>query len=318
MPGLAPLPVLSDLPPPYGGSDADLKEIRVVVPTPRELAWIRFVAYATTKEFTAVVTQKLFDTLSNTLVVLVCDDSTSMRSQIKPESGKSTVKPVTRWDELRMLAAEVIELVTAINPHGIDVHFLNRANVFGCTSVGALQASFANPPVGNTPIVRTLDAIYNALMIDTPETQQVLFVVVTDGEPSGGGGETLFGLKRCIQKITNTGRMHVSFAECTDDEETMAFLDTWDGQIRNFDNTDDYREELRRVRIAQNDPAFKFDRADYVRKILLATYDRWYYNLDQTSVAVSNYSTPNYSTSSTSSQSNRPQEEDCCSGCCIL
>ena len=41
-----------------------------------------------------------------------------------------------------------------------------------------------------------------------------------------------------------------------------------------FDNSDDYREELARVRNVQG-PQFKFDYGDYCCKILLATFDRW-------------------------------------------
>lgn len=79
----------------------------------------------------------------------------------------------------------------------------------------------------------------------------------------------------------NKGKnVHVSFAECTDNEEDMDYLDQWDGKIPNFDNTDDYREELARVKNAQGND-FKFDYNDYVVKILLATFVRWYFNLDQ-------------------------------------
>jgi len=60
----------------------------------------------------------------------------------------------------------------------------------------------------------------------------------------------------------------------------MEYLDEWDGKIKNFDNTDDYREELAKVKrnMGQN---FKFDYSDYVAKILLATFDRWFFRLDQ-------------------------------------
>lgn len=61
----------------------------------------------------------------------------------------------------------------------------------------------------------------------------------------------------------------------------------WDGSIKNFDNTDDYREELQRVKTI-NGQSFKFDYTDYVIKILLATFVRWYYNLDQGNVTRNN------------------------------
>jgi hypothetical protein len=59
-------------------------------------------------------------------------------------------------------------------------------------------------------------------------------------------------------------------------------LDKFDGRIPNFDNTDDYREELQRVRYAQG-KNFKFDYIDYVLKIMLASFVRWYFLLDQRS-----------------------------------
>lgn len=60
----------------------------------------------------------------------------------------------------------------------------------------------------------------------------------------------------------------------------MDYLDDWDGQIKNFDNTDDYRDELKKVRQV-NGNNFKYDYYDYVIKILLATFDRWYFNVDR-------------------------------------
>jgi len=54
-------------------------------------------------------------------------------------------------------------------------------------------------------------------------------------------------------------------------------------KIPNFDNTDDYREELQKVKQIQGQD-FKFDYNDYVVKILLATFVRWYFNIDQQNV----------------------------------
>jgi hypothetical protein len=90
-------------------------------------------------------------------------------------------------------------------------------------------------------------------------------------------------LYNTLVDITRSGNVHVSFAECTDNAEDMEYLDAWDGCIKNFDNTDDYREELQRVKMVQG-MQFKFDYTDYVIKILLATFVRWYFNLDQVKV----------------------------------
>jgi len=84
-------------------------------------------------------------------------------------------------------------------------------------------------------------------------------------------------------EITRSGNVHVLFAECTDNAEDMEYIDAWGGCIKNFDNTDDYREELQRVKMVQG-MQFKFDYTDYVIKILLATFVRWYFNIDQVKV----------------------------------
>ena len=80
--------------------------------------------------------------------------------------------------------------------------------------------------------------------------RKLLIVVATDGEPSDCNqyDENHTELYNLLTTITSRGNIHVSFAECTDNEEDMEYLDEWDGKIPNFDNTDDYREELTRIK----------------------------------------------------------------------
>ena len=139
---------------------------------------------------------------------------------------------------------------------------------------------------GSTPLCTKISEIYrNKQQLIRQSGKQLLIVVITDGEPSDGSHDDL---RREIVNVTANGDCHVSFAECTDEESDMDYLDRWDGQIRNFDNTEDFRDEQRRVRQV-NGPNFKFDYSDYVVKILLATFVRWYFNLDQGAVNNSNY-----------------------------
>jgi len=223
------------------------------------------------------VPQQLHDILTNCKIVLLCDDSGSMKQAVV-EEGYDPFAPAktTRWSELKKLAAVIIEFVTAANPEGLDIHFLNRPSISGVTDITGLQQVFANLPDGSTPLITSLRKIHN-MYKNNLNDKQLLIVVITDGEPSDGSRNDLF---YCLKDITSIGNVHVSFAECTDNEEDMAYLDSWDGKIKNFDNTDDYREELRRVKRAQGS-SFKFDYTDYVIKILLATFVRWYFNLDQ-------------------------------------
>jgi len=138
-----------------------------------------------------------------------------------------------------------------------------------------LSASFASNPSGGTPLGKTISDVCR----EYAGVPQLLIVAITDGEPSGPG-ESREGLKRVITQATSGGKVHISMADCTDNAQDMEYLDEWDGRIKNFDNTDDYREELAKVKrnMGQN---FKFDYSDYVAKILLATFDRWFFQLDR-------------------------------------
>jgi len=225
-------------------------------------------------ELTPTVAKQLLEVLSTCEIVLLCDDSGSMKSEIVEDNVNSKV-PLTRWQELKKLAAVIIEFVTAINPDGLDIYFLNRPKLRNVVDMEGLRQTFSELPDGRTPLISAIRKIYRDKR-GLPEGKQLLIVVITDGEPTDGTHHDLFRV--LTQKDSN---VHISFAECTDNEEDMEYLDRWDGRIPNFDNTDDYREELLRVKQIQGSQ-FKFDYTDYVIKILLATFVRWYFNLDQT------------------------------------
>jgi len=232
----------------------------------------RFTQLVKQHELKPETARQLYEILNKCEIVMLCDDSGSMQSTIvEPISQKST----TRWMELKRLAAVVIEYVTAVNPNGLDLYFLNRGVVKGVQSTAGLQDVFAEQPTGGTPLNGALRRIFSDKSVLGPGRQWLLVVVVTDGVPSDGNHEALAATLRAKPSHT-----HVSFAECTDRPEDMEWLDALDRNITNFDNTDDYREELdkvRRLRGAQ----FKFDFNDYVIKVLLATFVKFYFNLDQ-------------------------------------
>lgn len=237
----------------------------------------KFDALVKIHELKDPIPKQLKQVLTQCKIVLLCDDSSSMNNPISEENNDPFAqKKITRWFELKKLAASIIEFVTSINPDGLDIYFLNRPHQFGVKDMTGLQAVFSDLPDGNTPLIKTLKKIYDDNINDLGD-KQLLIVVATDGEPTDGSRNDLYN--RLIQ-ITRNGNVHVSFAECTDNEEDMEYLDEWDGLIKNFDNTDDYREELKRVKRTQGQN-FKFDYNDYIIKILLATFIRWYFNLDQ-------------------------------------
>lgn len=239
----------------------------------------RFNQLVTQNELQPHVANQLYTVLSSCDIVLLCDDSDSMNKSIAEEgTDPFAPKRSTRWTELKKLASIIIEFVTAINPAGLDIYFLNRPKICGVTNTAGLQAAFSTPPCGGTPLNSAINHIYHEKAY-LPITRSLLIVVITDGEPTDATRDQLY-----YTLVNKRDNVHVSFAETTDNAEDCEYLDAWDGRIKNFDNTDDYREELARVKQIQG-PQFKFDFTDYVIKILLATFVRWYFNLDQVKVS---------------------------------
>ena len=250
----------------------------VILPVPQP-DLTRFNQLVKKNEFTPLVAKQLYEVLSTCDIVLLCDDSDSMSKEIS-EEGTDPFGPKrsTRWLELKKLVASITDIVTSINPNGFDCYFLNRPKICNVTSSAGLQSVFSVPPDGPTPLIGMINRIYEDKK-HIPLSRNLLLIVIFDGEATDGSRDDLYWT--LVNKRQN---VHISFAECTDNAEDMEFLDAWDGRIQNFDNNEDYREQLNRVKMIQG-PQFKFDYNDYVTKILLATFVRWYFNLDQVKVS---------------------------------
>lgn len=226
------------------------------------------------KEISSQIASDLLRIVPTCKVVLLCDDSSSMQNTIC-EEGVDPFAPrtSTRWLQLKQLTAILVEYIVALCQEGLQVEFLNRQSPGMIKSVADLQPVFTQLPVGGTPLISRLNDIFNKTSVPTGKT--LLVIAITDGAPTDGSHQDLYWTLR--NKPRN---VHVSMAECTDDEASMSYLDDWDTQIPNFDNCDDFRLESQRVRRMQG-PNFRFTRIEYIAKILLATYDRRYFNLDQ-------------------------------------
>ncbi len=107
------------------------------------------------------VANDLLSVIPRTRVVLLCDDSTSMRAPISEESTDPFApKLSTRWLELKQLAAILIDFLVALRPEqGIDILFLNRPGQVRVTSRDTLGALFGPPPNGSTPLIGRLQQV---------------------------------------------------------------------------------------------------------------------------------------------------------------
>lgn len=248
------------------------------------------------KEMNPKMAQQLYEVLSTCEIVLLLDDSDSMTSPICEEgTDPFAVQNSTRWLELKKLAAEVIKFATVFNPDGIDLYFLNRQCYKGVKNMAGLQTIFSTQPAGGTPLISAINSILRERAYSlNPSKRFLLLLVITDGEPNDGNPVDQSRNQLYNVLYNKPDNVHISFAECTDQADDMNYLDQWKGLIKNFDNTDDYREEAQRVRNAQQNSQFKFDYTDYVIKYMLSTFNRWYFSLDTSKVASNTNNNTNY------------------------
>ena len=225
------------------------RQANVQVPAPAPTYPERYIQLVKRLELDPVTTADLYSVLTSADIVLLCDDSTSMWATVQPEPGvPAPPTPVTRWDELKRLAATLIDFITATSEHGMDITFLNRPGVQRVTGLPGLQPLFADLPQGSTPLGRAIDNILTQRAATLAPGRQLLLVVATDGEPSDCNADQLFSMLN--SHLSRNGALHVSAVELTDNEETMAYMDDWNQRITYFDNTDDYRTDLRKVKVA--------------------------------------------------------------------
>ena len=179
---------------------------------------------------------------------------------------------VTRWDELKVFVGYIVEIVTLFNPRGINIRFLNRAGADLITDSSHLGRLFEMPPLGYTPLARVVRDVL-PLRDSSHENPKVLIFIATDGKPTDDyGDDDLENFQNIMDIERDASNTHVMFLICTDDEEVVEYLRSWDNRMKNVDVTDDYKTQkaLVRKKRGQNRP---FTHADYVVKILVGAID---------------------------------------------
>ena len=155
-------------------------------------------------------------------IVLVCDDSGSMRAPVEaPSAQQAFAATVTRWDELKRSVATVASIAACLDDDGIDIHFLNRPGLSSVRDTSVIDAAFAPPPSGFTPIAATLQHILQQRQARRSE-KQLLLVVFTDGEPTDANGAVdVAGLEWLLR--SRPADVYTTLVACTSDEVTLAY-----------------------------------------------------------------------------------------------
>lgn len=221
-------------------------------------------------------------------IAMILDDSTSMRTPVIDhdlENLSPFDKLPTRWDELKQIVSIVVDLAATLDPDGIDIYFLNRAPLLHVTDSSQLNETFSYPPNGPTPITRVLSYLLN-LKRSHVNDRKLLILIATDGVPTDDNGlEDLAGLEKVLrnERYPSIERIYVTFIACTNDLQSVAYLNNFDKKIPFIDVLDDYYSERAEV-LAVQGKKFPFSYGDYVVKLLMGSVDQWFDKLDEKKV----------------------------------
>ncbi|CAF1024423.1 unnamed protein product [Rotaria sp. Silwood1] len=219
-------------------------------------------------------------------IVFIVDDSGSMNTPLGDITGPYDRNP-TRWDELRQTVSIVVDIASVFDPNGVDIFFLNRQPMRNVKNVEQLVPVFAIPPAGPTPIVRILRQVLQEKRLEVQE-RKLLILIATDGIPTNDSGQQdIKTLEHALRHERNPiNRIPVTIIACTDDNESIGYLNNWDKKIPNLDVADDYRSEREEIHKAQGKD-FPFSFGDYVVKVLMGAVDNWFDTLDERRVTSS-------------------------------
>lgn len=215
-------------------------------------------------------------------IAFIFDDSGSMNAPLmdSPLNNHNSLMKATRWDEAQYFARIAIEIASLFDTEGCSVYFLNRqpSPVVNVCDESQVLSLFRQKPGGFTPLPRVLNQVLRDNNRFLSE-KKLLVVIVSDGEPTDDYGEpTVGGFKQVLQN--RSPRVFTSIVACTDDDESMRYLNRWDREISKLDVVDDYRSERNEIKKAKGN-SFPFSFGDYVVKSLIGSIDSELDNLDE-------------------------------------
>lgn len=221
-------------------------------------------------------------------IVIIIDDSASMRTPIldpKQYALSASQRLITRWDELKHMTSIVVDLAAILDPDGIDIFFLNRPPVLHVFDSRQLDEVFSQLPLGSSPITRVLSYVLD-LKRSRVNDRKLMILIATDGVPTDANGQVdIIGLEKVLrhERYPAMDKIYVTFIACTDDVQSVAYLNHLDKTIPYIDVLDDYESEKKEI-LAVQGKHFPFSYGDYVVKLLLGSVDSWFDYLDEKKV----------------------------------
>jgi hypothetical protein len=197
-------------------------------------------------------------------IILICDDSGSM--QFKCDGDH------TRWDELLSFVSTIFYVNQIVDNSFIDIHFMNRPSILNVKEFCQIQDSFINPPRGGTPTVSILREVLRKPFTTDWGYKGRIIIIITDGEPINQQGNSDVRELYRVLKNERASTDYITFLACTDDEESVGYLNEWDNDesLLRLDVVDDYKSEKEQILEAQG-KNFTFTRGDYIVKTILGS-----------------------------------------------
>jgi hypothetical protein len=211
-------------------------------------------------EISPQMAQKL-QMLQSFKIAFIFDDSGSMNT---------IDSTISRWDELSQFANTSVEIASVFNPQGCDVYFLNRPVIRNVRDMSQLAHYFRDRPQGVTPLARTIHQCISESM-QTLNGKQLLLIIATDGEPTDPmGTPNIPEFKQIL--FTRPQNVFTTIVACTNDLNSIGYLNGLDREMPRLDVLDDYKSEFAEVKRSKG-PQFPFSFGDYVAKCFLGSID---------------------------------------------
>ena len=156
--------------------------------------------------------------LENYKICIICDDSGSM--------SLASIPFETRWSEVQEAQKIIVDISSIFDKPGIDIYYLNREPIINvCTSEDLYNyEQFLSTPYGFTPLGETIERVIQ----DTLHCEKtILLIIFTDGEPNN------INLFNNTLKNRDYNKILISIVACTNDKNTVIYLDNLDAKIKN-------------------------------------------------------------------------------------
>ena len=128
-------------------------------------------------------------------------------------------------------------------------------------------------PRGYTPLARALDQVLRDNLQLVNYERKLLILIVTDGEPTDNQGHSdINGFKKCLESRKPADRIFTSIIACTDQDDSMEYLNRMDRSLKHLDVVDDFRNEKKEI-ARKRGSTFPFSYGDYVAKAMIGSVD---------------------------------------------